>query len=271
MMPSVTRSLKRLLSRLVRDPLEPVLPALCGYPRIGEGAPKGHRLYVIGDIHGCVDLLHEKHQQIEADAETLGAPDKFTVIYLGDYIDGGPASREVIETVLSKGPRRLKKITLMGNHERMLLDFHADARKGQKWLDTLGRTTLGSYGVQAPAGQLTHNQLKKLQTSFRAALPKQHLLFLNSLPLVHISCDYAFVHAGIRPDVSIADQTPDDLLWIRKDFISSHAAHEKIIVHGHTISLRPRVRAYRIGIDTGSFVTGVLTCMVLEGNSLRFL
>ena len=207
-MPSVTRSIKRLLSRLVRDPLEPVLPALCGYPRIGEGVPKGHRLYVIGDIHGCVDLLHEKHLQIKADAATLTAPDKCTVIYLGDYIDGGPASREVIEAVLGKGLRSLKKITLMGNHERMLLDFHADAKTGQRWLDTLGRTTLGSYGVQAPAGQLTRDQLKELQTSFRSALPKQHLRFLKSLQLLHISGDYAFVHAGIRPDVPIADQTP---------------------------------------------------------------
>ena len=107
-MPSVTRSIKRLLSRLVRDPLEPVLPALCGYPRIGEGVPKGHRLYVIGDIHGCVDLLHEKHLQIKADAATLTAPDKCTVIYLGDYIDGfGPCQPEASARQLQLAVKKL--------------------------------------------------------------------------------------------------------------------------------------------------------------------
>lgn len=270
-MGSVIGRLKRLPSRLFVDPLEPLLPSLCGYPRIGKGVPRRHRLYVIGDIHGCVDLLRKKHEQIEADAATAGAAIEHTVIYLGDYIDGGPSSRDVIETVMGERPQGARKITLMGNHERMLLDFLANAQAGEKWLDLFGRATLDSYGVPTPTGQLTYDQLKALQTSLRDALPDQHVHFLRSLQLVHVSGDYAFVHAGIRPGVAIVDQSGEDLLWIRKDFISSRMAHEKIIVHGHTFSRRPRVRAHRIGIDTGSFFTGTLTCLVLECSSFRFL
>lgn len=263
--------LKRLPTRLFVDPLEPVLPRLAGYPRVDEGVPAGHRLYVIGDIHGCIDLLRQKHARIEADVKTGGAGVECAVIYLGDYIDGGPSSRDVIETVMGDAPKGTKKITLMGNHERLLLDFLDDAGAGEKWLELFGRTTIESYGVTVPPGHLGHEQLLALQSSLRGKLPKKHIRFLKSLRPFHICGDYAFVHAGIRPGTAISDQSPEDLLWIRNEFLSSRLEHEKVIVHGHSFSRRPRVRAYRMGIDTGSFFTGRLTCLVLEQRTHRFL
>ena len=263
--------LKRIPTRLFVDPLEPVLPRLAGYPRVVEGVPGGHRLYVIGDIHGCIDLLREKHARIEADVTTNGAAVECTVIYLGDYIDGGPSSRDVIETVMGDAPKGTKKITLMGNHEKLLLDFLDDARAGERWLELFGGETLESYGVTVPSGYVGRKQLLAMQSALRTKLPKKHIHFLKSLRPYYICGDYAFVHAGIRPGTSISDQSPEDLLWIRNEFLSSRMEHEKVIVHGHSFSRRPRVRAYRIGIDTGSFFTGKLACLVLEQRAHRFL
>lgn len=261
----------KIFRRLFIDPVEPLLPVLCGFPRIETGIPEGQRLYVIGDIHGCADLLSQKHQAIDADIRANGTNADCSIIYLGDYIDGGPASREVVEMLLKTHSGRPRKITLMGNHERMLLDFLDDPRHGQQWLDLFGRATLESYGVPAPAGQLGEGQLESLRVSLKRKIPASHVQFFNSLETSYVSGDYAFVHAGIRPGVPLAEQARHDLLWIRDDFLVSRAHHEKVIVHGHTYTRRPRVRARRIALDTGSFFTGRLSCLVLQGKSLRLL
>jgi serine/threonine protein phosphatase 1 len=102
-------------------------------------------------------------------------------------------------------------------------------------------------------------------------LPDHHRRFLSALPLMHEEGDYLFVHAGVRPGVPLERQRPEDLLWIRDEFLRSDADHGKVIVHGHSISEEPVLRANRVGIDTGAFATGRLTCLVLEGNQRSFL
>jgi len=263
--------LKRLARRLLVDPIEPVISKLLRFPRIKTGIPEGQRIYVIGDIHGRVDLLREVHAKIERDKLQGPEPEANTIVYLGDYVDGGPSTRDVLDILIEDTPAGARAVTLLGNHDNMLLEFLENSATGNKWLKLFGRATLENYGVSAPEGQLSADQLASLREAFFSAFPTRHLTFLRSLQTIHIVGDYAFVHAGIRPGVCLADQSIEDLIWIRKPFISSALAHEKVIVHGHTYSRKPRVRAHRIGIDTGSYFTGRLTCLVLEGRSFRFL
>ncbi len=269
-MGAIRARIRRGLSRLFRDPLEPILPRLFGYPRVTHGVPGGQRLYVIGDIHGRADLLDGLHDQIERDAATATDLDH-SIIYLGDLIDGGPDSRQVLDLVLGPAPVGIRKIALMGNHERMMLDFLERPETGQRWLDIYGRACLTSYGVDAPPGTLRPDQLAAASSELHASLPDEHLRFLQSLPLSHSLGDYLFVHAGIRPGVPLSRQDPNDLIWIRHEFLRSRAAHEKVIVHGHSFTRVPRVRAHRIGLDTGAFFTGRLTCLILQGTTWRFL
>lgn len=271
-MASLIERLKRIPARLLMDPLEDIWPRIAAYPRVGKGIPDGYRLYVIGDVHGRIDLLRMIHTKIVSDLTARGPGVDCRLIYLGDYIDGGPWSREVIEALIGDAPAANEKIALMGNHERLLLDFLNDPSAGEQWLNVYGRATLESYGITAPEKMpLGLNQLADLRSSLRANIPKSHLEFIRSLRPYYVFGDYAFVHAGIRPGLPVSDQSLEDLLSIRSEFVSSRLKHEKIIVHGHTYSRRPQIRAYRIGIDTGSFMTGNLTCLVLERDTYRFL
>src|SRR3546814_588415 len=134
-----------------------------------------------------------------------------------------------------------------------------------------GIETLFSYGLGRGAGGDPDARLAALRAQLAAALPAGHLAFLKALRPTHVEGDYLFVHAGIRPGVPLAQQTPEDLLWIREPFLSDERDHGRVVVHGHTICERPEVFDNRIGIDTGAFATGRLTCLVLEGTTHRFL
>jgi serine/threonine protein phosphatase 1 len=128
-----------------------------------------------------------------------------------------------------------------------------------------GVATLASYGVEARLGyDYSMADLGELQEKFRAALPERHLEFYRNLEFTHIEGDYLFVHAGIRPGVPLDAQDPDDMLWIRDEFLRSRENHGKVVVHGHTITWEPQLLPNRIGIDTGAFQSGVLTCLALE-------
>lgn len=268
---SIFARVKRVSARFLIDPLNQAISVLAGYPKVNEGVPPDCRLYVIGDIHGRIDLLREKHAQIEEDLARNALPAKPILVYLGDYIDGGGSSKDVIDTVMASAPEGMQTIALMGNHEQLMLNFLENADTGDKWFSLYGSATLESYGIAVPSGSLERDQFLGLQKSLRAKLPKSHLNFLKSLRPIFVLGDYAFVHAGIRPGTTLAGQELHDLLWIRDEFLHSRLKHEKVIVHGHSFVRRPQVRAHRIGIDTGSFFSGRLTCLVLEGRTHRFL
>lgn len=228
--------------------------------------PENTRIYAVGDIHGCADLLARLHRRIAADA--TGAPvARKVVVYLGDYVDRGPDSAEVVETLLHDIPDDLEPVFLKGNHEQFLLDFLSGGGRGDMWLVNGGRETLESYGLQGldpyrPAG---------LAGAFSDLLPDSHRRFFEELKPWHREGDYVFVHAGIRPGVALEDQREQDLLWIRGAFLDDPRDHGFIVVHGHTIDREPDIQPNRIGIDTGAFATGRLTCLVLEGAERRFL
>lgn len=237
----------------------------------GFSIPDGQRVYAIGDIHGRADLLAELHDQIRSDHSAANACSAATVVYLGDYVDRGTESREVIDLLLDKPLAGMDSIYLKGNHEEAMLKFLVNPAIGPQWFGFGGEATVISYGVTAPAISNDKAYYAELSQQLRASVPARHRAFLEQLRLQHRAGDYLFVHAGIRPGCPIDAQDPDDLLWIRGDFLNSREDHGVMVVHGHTPTARPDVRRNRIGIDTGAFASGTLTCLVLEGPRKRFL
>jgi serine/threonine protein phosphatase 1 len=232
--------------------------------------PASIRIYVIGDVHGRYDLLLRLHDRIVQDAQVEPAGER-RVIYLGDYIDRGPSSREVLEFLISACPTGPPATHLLGNHEAMLLRFLEDCSVGAEWLAYGGLATLMSYGVNLRGEGGAEQKLLSAQRSLRESLPPSHEGFLRSLPTHASFGDYYFVHAGVRPGVPLEQQKDSDLIWIREEFLASKDFHGKVVVHGHSYKTEPEVLANRIGIDTGAYATGRLTCLVLEGKTVRFL
>ena len=232
--------------------------------------PEGKRVYAVGDIHGRADLLLEIHRMIEADARTAACTK--IVVYLGDFVDRGLDTREVIDIMLDRPLADVDAVHLRGNHEEMLLRFLEDPREAAVWLDYGGAETLLSYGVAGAAGSMISEEgIVAWRDGLARNLPERHLEFLRGLADSFEVGDYFFVHAGIRPGIPIEEQDADDLVWIRQEFLSSKVDHGRVIVHGHSIRKEPEIRPNRIGIDTGAYASGVLTCLVLDGDERRLL
>ncbi|MGH6933086.1 MAG: metallophosphoesterase family protein [Dongiaceae bacterium] len=233
--------------------------------------PPGTRLYAIGDIHGRVDLLGRMHQLIQDDM-AANPRDRQVIVYLGDYIDRGPDSAEVIELLLRSPVPGCQAVHLLGNHEDSLLRFLDDVEVGSAWLYYGGIATLVAYDIDVGEYPWRNEiEMMRLQAELRRRLPARHRRFLQGLPLSHTEGDFMFVHAGVRPGVPLDRQVREDVLWIRDEFLASPADHGKIVVHGHTISPDPENLSNRIGIDTGAYATGRLTCLVLDGASRSFM
>jgi diadenosine tetraphosphatase ApaH/serine/threonine PP2A family protein phosphatase len=237
---------------------------------VAPEVPPGSRVYAVGDIHGRVDLLRALHRLIQEDAVRRQAA-RNVVVYLGDYIDRGGESPAVIDLLLDQPLRGFERVHLKGNHEDSLLRFLDDASIGVAWLLYGGAQTLQSYGVAPPRAIGASEDMVRAQSELKQKLPKRHRQFMAGLELIHAEGDYLFAHAGVRPGVPLDQQLEQDLLWIRDEFLLSDAEFGKIVVHGHTITLRPDVQPNRIGIDTGAFASGTLTCLVLEGTDVAFL
>jgi serine/threonine protein phosphatase 1 len=226
------------------------------------------RLYIIGDIHGRADLLDQMIGHIGNDIGRSDTAECLTVT-LGDYIDRGPNSKDVLER-LSNNPFPTKYIALRGNHEAMFEQFLFEPTAGFPWLQMGGLKTLHSYGVTIEE-LMNNNGLEAASRAMNAALPEKHRQFLSLLqPFLAVGQNY-FCHAGIRPQVPMAQQKLEDLLWIREEFLNCDVMFEKTISHGHTPCEWPDVRPNRINVDTGAYATGRLTCLVLDGEERRFI
>ncbi|MDT3672559.1 MAG: metallophosphoesterase [Aromatoleum sp.] len=246
-------------------------------PLPGEVAPVGATspgtvVYAIGDMHGCWALLDAIHEGILFDARLRRAARR-KVIYLGDYVSRGPDSRQVVERLIEWRPPGFEIVALKGNHEDLLLRFlDGDFANGAQWLDHGGVEALAHYGVflEDPAAR-DDATLADARHRLLATVPAAHRAFLRGLATSHRDGDYLFAHAGVLPGVPVDDQCDSNLMWIRSRFLESAADHGAIVVHGHSISPAPDIHRNRIGIDTGAYRSGILTCAVLDGTERAFL
>lgn len=225
--------------------------------------PKNHRAYVIGDIHGRIDLLDRLLKAIEA--EIASKPQsRISMVFLGDVVDRGPASAEVVERLRTLHVPGAATHFVMGNHEEVMLRVIAgETDLLQNWLRFGGSETLQSYGVDPrPLKKLSSEDLA---ARMREAIPSAHRRFLASFSDSIGFGDYVFVHAGIRPGIDLAEQTQTDLRWIREPFLEDTTDHGFVVVHGHTITSEVEVTPNRIAIDTGAYNTGILTALAIDG------
>ncbi|OGP88634.1 MAG: metallophosphatase [Deltaproteobacteria bacterium RBG_19FT_COMBO_43_11] len=205
-----------------------------------------NRIFAIGDIHGCLEKLEDLIEVITAN------PKKDKLIFIGDYIDRGSFSREVVEHVIGLKNKFKNVICLLGNHEQMFLNY-LEGVDEEMYLYNGGKPTLSGYGIKS--SDPPDERKKKM--------PKTHLFFYRSLLPYYQTKDYLFIHAGLIPAVPLKKQTTYDLLWIRHEFIDSDYDFGKRVIFGHTPLSRPLVMENKIGIDTGAVYGGKLTCVEL--------
>jgi len=234
--------------------------------------PAAQAVYAIGDVHGRLDLLEDLLVRIRDDADRHPADAARTLVFLGDYVDRGPESRGVVEAVMADPLPGFATVRLLGNHEEAMLSFLDGESDGLDWLSFGGLETLLSYGVPLRSLPSTVAAVQSLQQALLEAVPESHVSFFRNCPLHHAVGDYVFVHAGVRPGIAFERQSRTDLRWIRDDFLRVRIPLPgRVVVHGHTICDLPQNRDHRINIDTGAFVSGRLTCLVLRGSERRFL
>jgi serine/threonine protein phosphatase 1 len=229
----------------------------------------GRRAYAVGDIHGRLDLLDGLLDKIHADMEARGEVETL-LVFVGDLIDRGPSSSQVIERLRTYSRDGVRPVFLLGNHEEVLLRvLGGDADLIADWLRFGGKQCLLSYGLD-PAELRTLRQEGALD-AIREAIPVAHVDFLKSFADTCQFGDYLFVHAGIRPGVPLDEQLQADLRWIRDPFLFDDSDHGFVVVHGHTITPEVEDLPNRIGIDTGAYRTGVLTAVAIDGSEHWFL
>ncbi len=227
------------------------------------------RVYAIGDIHGYLSELERAHALIAADRDRMG-DDGSVVVHLGDLTDRGPDSCGVIEFLMKGIAAGQDWIVLKGNHDRLMARYlmTGDGSDGRlraplTWLSSPvgGAETLASYGLPAQ-GRLESDAAYHAKAV--GTVPEAHVAFLAKLPLTYISGDLLFVHAGIRPGVSIVDQAEDDLVWIRDEFLWDLTEHPWLIVHGHTPVEEASHYGNRVNLDTGAGYGNPITVAVFE-------
>jgi serine/threonine protein phosphatase 1 len=235
---------------------------------VKRSVPEGYRIYAIGDVHGRADLLDALLRRIDADLARRPITQS-TQVFLGDYIDRGPHSRQVIDLLIARR-REHRALFLMGNHELCALQALSERSILSGWMEMGGASTLISYGV-TPSRRPDTRADREDAIAFGEAMPESHRKFIESLALAFTCGDFFFTHAGVRPGIPLGRQHQQDLLWIREDFLLHEDDFGKVVVHGHTPTMQPDIRPNRINIDTGAYATGRLTCLVLEGSEVSFL
>jgi serine/threonine protein phosphatase 1 len=205
-----------------------------------------NKIFAIGDIHGCFDQLQALMKILDIDRKND------TLIFIGDYIDRGSSSREVVDYVIGLREEFENIICLLGNHEQMLLSY-LDGIDEEMYLYNGGTATLFAYGIS--------------RTSTKAArkekIPREHLLFFQSLLPYYETKDYIFVHAGLASGLPLDKQAIHDLLWLRQEFVSLDYDFGKMVIFGHSPLIYPLITPNKIGIDTGAVFGGKLTCVEL--------
>ncbi len=214
-------------------------------------------IYAIGDIHGQLGMLDAALDRLARDGADLGPQGKDELIFLGDLVDRGPQSREVLERIITNMAAGQRWTAIRGNHDEMFRVFlesgqiaHKEVKSGLLWLERrLGGTqTLRSYGIEVDED----SDPATVREAAVQQVPAAHRAFLDAMPLWQERDGLLFVHAGIRPGVALQDQTVSDLTWIRDPFYAVTDPFPWLIVHGHTVMPAPTHFGNRIDIDTGA-------------------
>jgi len=207
------------------------------------------KIFIVGDIHGCLDMLKRLMGEIDWN------PLLDQLIFIGDYIDRGEDPKGVVDFILHLKKESPLVRCLVGNHEKMLLDYLSGIDR-QSFLMNGGDATLRSY---------KEARLKDSEPLF----PRSHLNFFSSLlPMIELD-NYYVVHAGFRPYITIEDQDIDDMIWIRDEFIYSDYDFGKVVIFGHTAFEKPMIMKNKIAIDTGAVYGNYLTCLELPGKKFH--
>lgn len=240
--------------------------------RIRSGRPSGppdQLICVVGDIHGQLKCLKRLVQHFEDSLQNF-ATEKYLMVFLGDYVDRGLEVSGVLDYLIELQSKR-ECIFLRGNHEQVLLDFLNDPDVGGEWIRFGGLETLASYGIGLDLRHRTNIDWNDIQNRFAGVFPDQHKMFLERTTFNYNAGDFFCVHAGINPARSLADQSPWELMTIRKKFLKNTELREKIVVHGHSHVTKPEVKRNRIGIDTGAYATEVLSALLIWNDTAEFI
>ena len=234
--------------------------------------PEGRLGFAVGDIHGRADLLARMFERLEQDAESNRYFTPPIVVFLGDYIDRGPDSAEVIELLLTGRPEGFERRFLRGNHEAALLGFLNEPLANKGWLNHGGLETLAAYGVHPlPSASSSDEACVAASASLAEKMPGDHRGFFDALERFVLLGDYLFAHAGIDPRRALHEQSDQDLMWIRARFLLDKTPLPYCVVHGHTPETATYRDGRRIGLDTGAYFTGRLSAARFEAEAVSFL
>ena len=235
---------------------------------LDAAAPEGMRLYAIGDVHGRYDLLKEMHARIRGEI-MRDRPADWRIIHVGDYVDRGPQSREVIELLLELTRSDPHVVALAGNHDIGFVDFLRRPTAVSLFAHNGGEQTARSYGVEVDLS--TDASTRRAADAMLAVIPSEQLTFLHDLPRSCSFGDFFFCHAGVKPGVALDAQNPEDLIWIRGEFHRWPELYEKVVVHGHTPAAVPEIVGNRVNLDTGAWQSGILTALAVDGQDKRIM
>lgn len=226
-------------------------------------------VYAMGDVHGCLDALLALERRIADDAVAL--PGRKLLVMLGDYVDRGPASAQVLDHLVAPPPPGFHRICLAGNHEVAMLDYLEGRIDLRSWLLMGAGPTLLSYGIDHDRLRQMHGNRRSIDNAVRDAIPAEHVAFLRTLPVLVESRRYVFVHAGIRPGVPMREQDENDLVLIRAPFFDNADRLTRYVVHGHTPVKQAGREGMRVNLDSGAYFSGQLTALRIWRDTGRYL
>ncbi len=198
-------------------------------------------VYAIGDIHGC-------YKQLVRLIELIPKSKKDTFVFLGDYVDKGKKSKDVIDYLIDLS-KKYTCVFLRGNHELLMMNACSGKQKFSLWHSRGGKRTLKSYGI-------------KKKKNWVEQIDKSHWEFIEkTLPCFEYK-DFIFVHAGLKKGVPLQEQSELDLIW-RKYFSPEKYEKGKIVICGHTVRKSGKIANYghTICIDTNAYGGKFLSCL----------